>query len=128
MVCGSSLNRNFQFGSCLQEARYTGVVIGRYKGHSSQGRAREYDVSCVSGARAVKILLSDSIAFALTYFLPLPVLTCDAAGVEQDFVLDFSGYTGGAVDDWLRARHFTFENDAKNRRLLQLSVANDISR
>jgi len=29
------------------------------------------------------------------------------------------------VDDWLRTRHFTFEKDAKNRRLLQLSVAND---
>jgi hypothetical protein len=77
----------------------------------------------VSGARSVNILLSASIVFALNYFLP--GLTCDAAGVKRDFVLDFSGYTGGSVDDWLRARHFTFEKDAKNRRLLQLSVAND---
>jgi hypothetical protein len=49
----------------------------------------------------------------------------DAAGGKRDFVLDFFGYTGGSVDDWLRARHFTFERDAKNRRLLQLSLAND---
>jgi hypothetical protein len=77
----------------------------------------------VSGARPLNILSLASIAFALIYFLP--VFTCDAAEVKRDFVLDFSGYTGGSVDDWLRARHFTFEKDAKNRRLLQLSVAND---
>ena len=77
----------------------------------------------VSGARSTNILLSASIAFALIYFLP--ALTCNAAGAKRDFVLDFSGYTGGSVDDWLRARHFTFEKDAKNRRLLELSVAND---
>jgi hypothetical protein len=77
----------------------------------------------VPSARSVNILLSASIAFALIYFSPVP--TCEAAGAERDFVLDFSGYTGGSVDDWLRARHFTFEKDAKNRRLLQLSVAND---
>jgi hypothetical protein len=67
--------------------------------------------------------LSASIALPLIYFLP--ELTCDGAGVTRDFVLDFSGYTGGSVDDWLRAKHFTFEKDAKNRRLLQLSIAND---
>ena len=77
----------------------------------------------LSGARSVHRVLSASFALALIYFLP--VLTCDAAGVSRDFVVDFSGYTGSAVDHWLRARHFTFEKDAKNRRLLQLSVAND---
>ena len=69
------------------------------------------------------MLLSASIALALIYCLP--VLMCNAAGVKRNFVLDFSGYTGGSVDAWLRARHFTFEKDARNRRLLQLSVAND---
>src|SRR6266478_5700617 len=73
--------------------------------------------------RSTYFLLSASIAFAFIYSLPL--LSCDAAGVKRDFVLDFSGYAGGSVDDWLRARHFTFDKDAKNRRLLQLSVAND---
>lgn len=77
----------------------------------------------VSAVRSVNILLWAYIAFALIYFLP--VHTCDAAGTKRDFVLDFSGYTGSSVDDWLRARHFTFEKDAKNRRLLQLSIAND---
>jgi len=75
-----------------------------------------------SGARSLNVLFSGSIAFALIY---LSVLTCDAAGVKRDFVFDFSGYRGGSVDDWLRAKHFTFEKDAKNRRLLQLSVADD---
>jgi hypothetical protein len=77
----------------------------------------------VSSARSVSILLSVSIVFAPIYFLL--VLTCDGAETKRDFVLDFSGYTGGSVDDWLRTRHFTFEKDAKNRRLLQLSIAND---
>jgi len=79
----------------------------------------------LSGTRSLNVLFSGAIAFALIY---LSVLTCDAAGVKQDFVLDFSGYRGGSVDDWLRARHFSFEKDAKNRRLLQLSVANDTLR
>ena len=74
-------------------------------------------------ARSVNTLLSASIVLALIYFLPM--LICDAAGAKRDFVLDFSGYSGGSVDDWLRARHFTLEKDAKNRRLLQLSIAND---
>lgn len=68
------------------------------------------------------LLFSVSVALALIHFLP--TLICDAAGDSGDVVLDFSGYTGGSVDDWLRAKHFTFEKDAKNRRLLQLSVAN----
>jgi hypothetical protein len=68
-------------------------------------------------------LLGVSVVFALACFLR--ALTCNAAEVKRDFVLDFSGYRGGSVDDWLRAKHFTFEKDAKNRRLLQLSVAND---
>jgi hypothetical protein len=72
---------------------------------------------------SVKRLLWASAALALLYVLP--VLTSDAAAVTSNLVLDFSSYAGGSVDDWLRARRFTFEKDAKNRRLLQLSVAND---
>jgi hypothetical protein len=89
-----------------------------------QAREGEYVASSPASARSLYYLLwSASIAFALIC-LP-PVLSCDGAGLKREFVLDFSGYTGGSVDDWLRARHFTFEKDAKNRRLLQLSVAND---
>jgi hypothetical protein len=84
------------------------------KNMSSYGRA---------GVRSLHTSLAASIGFTLIYFLPL--LTCYAAGAKPNFVLNFSGYTGGSVDDWLRARHFTFERDAKNRRLLQLSIAND---
>jgi hypothetical protein len=89
-----------------------------------QAREGEYIASSPASARSLYYLLwSASIAFALIC-LPL-LLSCDAAALKRDFALDFSGYTGGSVDDWLRARHFTFEKDAKNRRLLQLSVAND---
>ena len=89
-----------------------------------QASEGEYVASSPASARSLYYLLwSASIAFALICLPPL--LSCDAAALKRDFVLGFSGYTGGSVDDWLRARHFTFEKDAKNRRLLQLSVAND---
>jgi hypothetical protein len=38
------------------------------------------------------------------------------------FSLDFSGYTGGSVEKWLETHNFKFEKDAKNRRLLGLSI------
>ena len=59
----------------------------------------------VSGIRSANILLSASIAFALIYFLP--ALTYNTAGL--------SGISS-SVDDWLRARHFTFERDAEYRK------------
>jgi hypothetical protein len=44
---------------------------------------------------------------------------------SPDFIIDFSGYTGDSVDHWLRTKGFKFEKDARDRRLLQLSVAKD---
>ena len=44
---------------------------------------------------------------------------------KVEFRIDFSGYTGISVDQWLRAKGFKFEKDARDRRLLQLFVAND---
>jgi hypothetical protein len=76
-----------------------------------------------SSTRSRRLRLSASVAVAVLSFLP--VLTSHAAAVKPDLVLDFSGYTGGSVEDWLRGQRFTFEKGAKNRRLLQLSVAND---
>jgi hypothetical protein len=101
---------------------YTDVVIDRKIDIPDKAVGENMSGHRVLGTRSANILLS-AIAFALIYCLP--ALTCSAAGAKRDFVLDFSGYTGGSVDDWLRARHFTFEKDAKDRRLLQLSVAND---
>lgn len=62
----------------------------------------------------------------------LLVLTANAAEVisrgqprKVDFIIEFSDYTGVSVEHWLRAKGFKFEKDARDRRLLQLSVAND---
>jgi hypothetical protein len=106
----------------VKMTHYTDVVIGRKIDIPDKAVGENMSYDRVSGTRSANILLS-AIAFALIYFLP--TLTCHAAEAKRDFVLDFSGYTGGSVDDWLRARHFTFEKDAKDRRLLQLSIAND---
>jgi hypothetical protein len=40
--------------------------------------------------------------------------------------IDFSGYTGGPVDQWLETRKYTFQKDAKNRQLLGLSIDDGI--
>jgi hypothetical protein len=78
----------------------------------------------------IRVLLSALVTFVLAS-TPL-VLTANAAEVvsrgpprKVDFVIDFSGYTGASVDHWLRAKGFKFEKDARDHRLLQLSVAND---
>jgi hypothetical protein len=84
----------------------------------------------VTGVLALRVLLVAFVSFALIDSLRIRM--ADGAGVKNavefrngDFSLDFSGYTGGSLDQWLKARGFTFERDAKNRSLLQLSIAND---
>ena len=42
------------------------------------------------------------------------------------YTIDFSGYKGGAVDKWLEKQNYRFERDAKNRRLLALSITNSV--
>ena len=79
---------------------------------------------------SIRVLLSALVTCVLAR-TPL-VLTANAADVisrgqlrKVDFIIDFSGYTGVSVDHWLRAKGFKFEKDARDHRLLQLSVAND---
>jgi hypothetical protein len=57
------------------------------------------------------------------------VLTSDAAEVtKQDsyvkpgYLIDFSSYTGGSVDAWLNGHGYKLERDAKNSKLLGLSI------
>src|ERR1700757_2811850 len=78
----------------------------------------------------IRVLLSALVTLVLAR-TPL-ALTANAAEVisrgqprKVDFIIEFSGYTGVSVDHWLRAKGFKFEKDARDRRLLQLSVAND---
>jgi hypothetical protein len=44
------------------------------------------------------------------------------APIEQPLVLDFSGYSGGTAENWLRARNYKLEKDAKNPKLLSISI------
>ena len=39
------------------------------------------------------------------------------------FTLDFSGYKGGSVEQWLSTKGYAFEKDAKKRNLLGLSIS-----
>jgi hypothetical protein len=49
-----------------------------------------------------------------------------AKPVTASYVIDFASYKGGSVDEWLKTRNYTFERDAKNRRLLGLSIADGV--
>ena len=42
------------------------------------------------------------------------------------FVIDFSGYTGGPVEKWLQGQGYRFEKDAKNRKLLNLTMVREV--
>ncbi|MBI4774983.1 MAG: DUF3047 domain-containing protein [Deltaproteobacteria bacterium] len=44
---------------------------------------------------------------------------------KVNFFLDFSDYSEGSVEDWLKNKGFVFERDAKNRKKLDLNVGNE---
>src|SRR5262249_53976048 len=67
--------------------------------------------------------------------LPIALIVCSsvhsepmsqAKPVTASYVIDFAGYKGGSVDEWLKTRNYTFERGAKNRNLLDLSIAHDV--
>lgn len=41
---------------------------------------------------------------------------------KANFLVDFSDYSGGSVDEWLKSKGFHFYQGAKNRKLIELSV------
>jgi hypothetical protein len=41
-------------------------------------------------------------------------------------LIDFSGYTGGPVEEWFKSQGFKLEKDATNRKLLGLSIHNAV--
>ena len=56
-------------------------------------------------------------------------IAADSAAIDTfrkvNFFIDFSDYTEGPVDEWLREKGFKFERDAKDRRKLHLDVKED---
>ena len=49
-----------------------------------------------------------------------------AKPVTVSYGIDFAGYGGGSVDEWLKTRNYTFEKDAKNRSLLGISITDGV--
>ena len=72
-----------------------------------------------------KFYLASSRCLSAAALIVALVAPLSADDTNVALRLDFSGYSGGSVDDWLRSRNFVLERDAKNRRLLQLSVENN---
>jgi len=44
---------------------------------------------------------------------------------KTNFFIDFSDYTEGSVDEWLREKGFAFERDARDRKKIDLDVGED---
>jgi len=55
-----------------------------------------------------------------------PDLFAQAKFAAEASSIEFSGYSGGAVDKWLETRKFRFEKDARDRRLLELSISDGV--
>lgn len=56
---------------------------------------------------------------------PATLNTASAAAgqvMPDNYLIDFSNYTGGPVDDWLKTQGYKLERDAKNTRDLGLSI------
>jgi hypothetical protein len=64
--------------------------------------------------RLLRAVLPALLAFIL---VPSPL-----RAAEGGRVIDFSGYTGGSVEQWLKARSYQFESDAKKRDRLGLAI------
>jgi hypothetical protein len=54
----------------------------------------------------------------------IPVVSPEPS--NRHVIIDFSGYTGGPVRKWLEARGFTPEKDAKDPKLLGLSITKQV--
>jgi hypothetical protein len=74
----------------------------------------------------VRSMLYALISLVLAGSLPSGAYAVDAGRAEQPqeghFTLDFSGYNGEPVEQWLRTKGFTFEQDAKKRDRLGVSI------
>lgn len=74
----------------------------------------------------VSSMLYTLIGFVLAGSLPSGAYAVDGGRADQlkegHFTLDFSGYNGEPVEQWLRTRGFRFEQDAKKRDRLGVSI------
>ncbi len=77
-------------------------------------------------ARSVRILATFVALTALLLGDPRATLSSNAEAKVQllpdNYHIDFSSYPGGSVQEWLKARDYKLEKDAKNPKLLRLSI------
>jgi hypothetical protein len=81
-------------------------------------------------ARATQVLTIIAVLLISSLCTTLLATAADVASQGEPnkpaYLLDFSSYAGGSVDDWLKGQGFKFERDAKNRNLLGLSITDHI--
>jgi hypothetical protein len=95
------------------EAQLTGIpVAGRVLGSLSAGFSGKW-----STPRAVATL-REALAVPATSVTP----PADHGGLEVAWLIDFSDYTEGPVEEWLQAKGFRLEQGAEDPALLALSI------
>ena len=82
----------------------------RFKSRQLQGVLRIIVVCTV-------IFISAQIAFAND--------TADLAFQKVNFLINFSDYHEGSIDEWLKKKGFKFERGARNRRLIDFDIRED---
>lgn len=53
-------------------------------------------------------------------------VTNQSGSNKAGYLIDFSSYTGGSMQEWLRKNGYKLEKDAKNRSLLDLSITDRV--
>ena len=85
---------------------------------------------CQVGGKFRRLIFSALITFVVAVSLLMSSYTVDGVYAEESqngpFTLDFSGYKGGSVEQWLRTKGYVFEKDAKKRNLLSLSISDGL--
>ena len=78
--------------------------------------------------------LSGSIVWMLTMLIIIEIVHSSAlaeakgpvTSTTAPYSVDFAGYNGGSVDQWLKTQNYVFEGDAKKRAFLGLSITGSI--
>lgn len=76
----------------------------------------------------VRVIAVAAALSVLLFFLPRNSVADEITGsqvqIDQiSYLIDFSDYSAGSIDNWLAAKGFKFERDAKDRRKLDFDVS-----
>jgi hypothetical protein len=71
-----------------------------------------------------RLRLPSALLATFVFCAALSMMGAAPTPEKSDVVLDFSGYSSGPVEQWMRGQGWQFEKDAKDPKRLRLTIAN----